>query len=314
MNALKQLLYDVIDAQYDLNFSRVASPVDLRSGKLRLQLNPTILDRFHAHFEAIHRVYARDVSCHKELAEYMTVRTKRAIHGVNQFVRLTSDDTQALVYLYSRLVRTAFDSLAHDDHFNRFKHHLANIVHDHSSSLQAFLYSIRDASIISSLDTPPVVCGEYSPELQLHLLGIAISRIKPPILDIGCGSNARLVHHLHNHGIEAYGLDRDVTEDPHIVQGDWLALASARDTWGTVISHMAFSNHFIHHHLRKDGYPEAYATAYMNILLSLRTGGSFYYAPALPFIEDLLPPNQYLVTHFPRDGQQPFRSAKVIRL
>lgn len=42
MNVLKQLLYDVIDAQYDLNYFEMASPVHLRPSNLHLQLNSTI--------------------------------------------------------------------------------------------------------------------------------------------------------------------------------------------------------------------------------------------------------------------------------
>lgn len=58
-----------------------------------------------------------------------------------------------------------------------------------------------------------------------------------------------------------------------------------RETWGTVISHLAFSNHAIHHYLRRDGVDLDYARRYMEIRASLRPGGSFCYAPSLPFLE-----------------------------
>ena len=61
---------------------------------------------------------------------------------------------------------------------------------------------------------------------------------------------------------------------------------------------MAFSNHFLHHHLRRYGHPERYAQRYMHILAALKPGGSFCYTPGLPFIEDLLPSDRYRVERF----------------
>jgi hypothetical protein len=56
---------------------------------------------------------------------------------------------------------------------------------------------------------------------------------------------------------------------------------------------MAFSNHFIYQHLNRLGQPEKYAAKYMQILNSLKPGGSFYYSPGLPFIECFLPEETY---------------------
>ncbi|MGB8953820.1 MAG: class I SAM-dependent methyltransferase, partial [Tumebacillaceae bacterium] len=157
-------------------------------------------------------------------------------------------------------------------------------------------------------------CAEYTPELQLQLLGIDAENIQEPILDLGCGEHGRLVHHLRERGYQAIGVDRTVIESSHLIKSDWLQMPVTNETWGTVISHMAFSNHFAHHHMRKDGEPEGYAKMYMSILRSLKKGGRFYYAPGLPFIEELLPPEQYRVTRIQNEEQKEFYSTRIEKL
>ncbi|MGG1617445.1 hypothetical protein ACIFQM_19465 [Paenibacillus sp. NRS-1782] len=58
----------------------------------------------------------------------------------------------------------------------------------------------------NALMGPP--CEEYTPELQAKLLGLDIARLQEPVLDVGCGAEARLVGYLRSLGIEAYGTDR----------------------------------------------------------------------------------------------------------
>lgn len=182
--------------------------------------------------------------------------------------------------------------------------------------------------------TPP--CHEYDPEFQLALWGITPanlrSELKEPILDLGCGQQASLVRYLRAAGLEAYGVDRFVDADPagggdgrggdgrggegrspvdgdsdglvdgeFLRQGDWLDTPLQPKSWGTIISHMGFSNHFFHHHLRKDGHPERYARRFMDILGALKQGGRFLYAPGLPFFEPLLPEAEAQVVIHPID-------------
>ena len=84
-------------------------------------------------------------------------------------------------------------------------------------------------------------------------------------------------------------MDRNLEKTSNFLfQINWLESTFPSNTWGTVISHMAFSNHFTHHHLKTDGKFEAYARKYMEILNALKVGGSFIYTPGLSFIEELL--------------------------
>lgn len=131
-----------------------------------------------------------------------------------------------------------------------------------------------------------VVCSEYSPGLQLRVLGL--EEVRGPALDVGCGERRGLVAALRGRGISAEGIDR--------VHGDdWLRYAYGLDRWGTVVSHHGFSLHFLHHHLRPGPTALSYARVYMDILRSLQVGGVFAYAPGLPFIEAMLPGSTYRV-------------------
>jgi hypothetical protein len=143
-----------------------------------------------------------------------------------------------------------------------------------------------------------VPCAEYSPDLQLSILGLAAVPIEGPLLDIGCGPSAALVRFFRNGGLAAEGVDREAPEDV-AVRGDWLAYNYAQKAWGTVLSHQGFSLHFMHHHLAEGDTAYAYARVYMSILRALRMGGRFAYAPGLPFIEALLDPAVYRLKRNP---------------
>ncbi len=135
-----------------------------------------------------------------------------------------------------------------------------------------------------------VVCSEYSPGLQLQLLGLA--DIRGPVLDVGCGASRGLVAELNARGVAAEGIDR--------VHGDdWLTYAYGEDRWASVVSHHGFSLHFLHHHLRPGETALVYARVYMDILRSLQIGGVFAYAPGLPFLEAMLPAASYRVVRVP---------------
>jgi hypothetical protein len=143
------------------------------------------------------------------------------------------------------------------------------------------------------------LCADYSPALQLRILGAKAEQLLDPILDLGCGPKGKLVRHLRKLGKEAFGVDREVSKNKFLISADWLDFPLRVQSFGTVISHMAFSNHFLHHHLHRKGHPERYAKRYMEVLRSLKQGGSFLYAPGLPFFEDLLPPHELLLEKHP---------------
>jgi hypothetical protein len=131
-------------------------------------------------------------------------------------------------------------------------------------------------------------CGEYSAELQLEVLGLSLDDLAQPLLDVGCGEQALLVHFLAEQGLEAFGLDRHA-RGARVIRADWLEFEFGANRFGTIVSHQAFSLHFLRHHLEPGDFARRYAIAYRTILGSLRKNGRFVYAPGLPFVERLLP-------------------------
>jgi hypothetical protein len=141
-------------------------------------------------------------------------------------------------------------------------------------------------------------CFYYGAELQLELLGLSLGKIEEPLIDLGCGPEAKLVEYLRERGVDAHGIDRHAAEGRgYLRRGDWESFRLESGAWGTVVSHMAFSNHFIYHYLADDGEGYACAMKYREILESLKPLGSFHYAPALPFVEKYLDPGEYEIAY-----------------
>jgi hypothetical protein len=158
-----------------------------------------------------------------------------------------------------------------------------------------------------------VACSEYSPDLQIEILQIDISQIIEPVLDIGCGIDGKLVKYFRENGIEAFGFDRFAEDSEFLKNIDWFEFDFGSAHWGTICSNLGFSNHFQHHNLRDDGNFVDYAKIYMDILNSLKVGGSFHYAPGLPFIEKYLDKKKFGIVKM-NFGKQGFQSVKITKL
>ncbi len=141
----------------------------------------------------------------------------------------------------------------------------------------------------------PVPCFEYSPSLQIDILGIDLDDLARPVLDIGCGKEARLVAFLRSQGIDTFGMDRFVEPSPYLIRASWFEFVFQPGRWGTIVSHLGFSNHFRHHHHRNDGDYVRYAQTYLKILSSLKIGGRFHYTPGLEFMERYLDCRKYAI-------------------
>lgn len=219
-------------------------------------------------------------------APWLRAQLVRWLRRRNQFMEL---DTGALAEL---------DALCHDGLLAAM--HVLASDEPPGPALRPVLLRVRAtlaAFVRARLGAEPreVVSSEYTPELQLGLLGLRIEDLQGPVLDVGCGVKAALVGALRARGIAAEGIDRDA--DPAVASvADWLRYDYGVERWGTVVSHLAFSLHLLHHHLA--GRPTAfvYTELYMQVLRSLRPGGVFAYAPGLPFLERLLPRGIYVCT------------------
>ena len=224
-----------------------------------------------------------------QLLREVTDETIKLFIEINQYLDFNREDYRKLQKIYSDLFERIYIMSNQEGISDREFDELFN---SHYKRLQTFLLDSNGKEIFKKYKENPdlfaIKCAEYTPEFQMRLLNINLSTIKQPLLDIGCGQRANLVNFLRENGIESYGVDRNVEKINYLHKVNWLEYTFTPATWGTVISHMAFSNHFRHHHLRADGDFEGYARKYMEILKSLKLRGSFIYAPGLSFMEEIL--------------------------
>lgn len=156
---------------------------------------------------------------------------------------------------------------------------------------------LRDAGALDWFERggADAVCAHYTPATQMDVLGLLPSRLMSPILDLGCGPEARLVRYIRSLGIEdVVGIDRN-GDGGVAARGDWFGMTLPPRTWGTILAHQSFSLHFTQAHLRSSAAAASFARVYMGILAALKPGGTFAYAPALPFIEAHLPQDRFVV-------------------
>lgn len=221
------------------------------------------------------------------LIEYATDKAIEEFYRVNQYYSFDSKAKNNLKKIYSDLF----------EDFQSKTDSIENISKKHYEKLRKWLKESNPFAekiyINAGKKINPAACSEYSPELQINILQIDVEHLIQPVLDIGCGSHGHLVNYLKNQGIEVYGIDRFNFTASNLITADWLEYDYENEKWGSIISNLGFSNHFNHHNLRENGNYIEYGKTYMNILHSLKIGGSFHYAPDLPFIEKHLDSNRF---------------------
>jgi hypothetical protein len=219
----------------------------------------------------------------------------QTFYDANQYLYFSNEDISELKSYYFMLLNNIYSYLLNDK-----ENCIDDIIHAHYNNLKRWISKTNPfVKIINKNDpyVPSIVCSEYSPEMQLSILDISLEELKEPVIDIGCGYNARLVSFLRNKGILAFGLDRIIKENKdYLITGDWFSFPFVPDSWGSIIAHMSFSNHFMHNHLRSDGDYSGYANKYTQILKSLSQGGCFIYTPSLPFIEEFIDEKHFSLT------------------
>ena len=210
------------------------------------------------------------------------------LYAINQYVRIDHGKVEDLENIYRQ---TWFEMLRTGNIQDTLKTF-------HYPRLSRWIKALYPEQFLEQLKFTPkvgaVVCEEYSAQFQMDLLGIALECIKEPVLDIGCGHEGRLVRYLRSKNVEAYGFDRSLaSQESYLRKQDWFDYVFEADRWGTIVSNMAFTNHLIYAHRHDYEQFEQYLLKTKEILAALVEGGSFYYAPGLPFIERLLNPTQF---------------------
>lgn len=221
-------------------------------------------------------------SAKRNLIDYTINKVLEEFYRINQYYNFNKQAKNNLRIIYENLYTDVKDKIFSNEelalrHYSRLKEWLFA-----TNSFADKVYSTKNDRVEA------VPCFEYIPSLQLDILKINLSDMIEPVLDIGCGQQGSLVLYMRDKGVEAFGIDRFPSESPYIQNADWLEYDYGIKKWGTIISNLGFSNHFVHHHLRADSNYIDYAKKYMLILESLQIGGSFHYAPDLSFIEEYL--------------------------
>jgi hypothetical protein len=259
-------------------------------------------------FEAIRRIGKIDKDSENLLTDYITNRVLQEFCRINQYYTFDKQAKKDLRNIYSELFSVITENkISHDlisgQHFGNLENWL------HKTNSFADSYNFSENEMIN-----PVACSEYSSGLQIEILHIDIDNLLQPVLDIGCGKEGNLVNHLRFNGIEAYGIDRFSENNAFFINSDWSEYDYGVNKWGTIVSNLGFSNHFKHHHSRAAGGNFLdYARKYMEILNSLKSGGSFHYAPDLPFIEMYLDKKKFRLTKS-NVGEYDFKAVKIKRL
>jgi hypothetical protein len=224
-----------------------------------------------------------------ELIQYCIRSTKEYTYQRNQYVNFTEEYDALMTYEYRDFMSQIKRLLDKADSREAFANTFAPVLERHHQRLRLIMVSYCISYQGYELPENPLLrtvpCEEYSALFQLQILKLDFMQLEEPILDIGCGVDANLVAFLRENGLEAYALDRLASSGPYTFQEDWFNFEFARKAWGTIIAHQSLSIHFIHNHLHNPDGAEKYASLFMNIIASLKPGGTFYYAPGLPFFE-----------------------------
>ena len=253
---------------------------------------------------------------------HLAARTLRWLQSRSQFLALDDAALEALATLHRDALREGAAALGDAADDAALAAALEPILARYLSGLWELVRRLeRPGDAQAALRE--VVSAEYDPALQLRILGLDAAGLAEPILDLGCGADARLVRWLRARGLAAVGIDRAAEPAEGILRADWLETPLVPGSLGTAISHLGFSLHFLHHHLRPGGEAARYARRYMEILRALRPGGRFAYAPGLPFVEEHLPPAAWRVERtpvpvpppdLPGADALPWYAARVVRL
>jgi len=290
VEALRRLLRAQVDELRAIPLGRLGT----EEAAARAALGDEALATLLAHRERLAPHLAGRTRELSRLAGDAAARFGRQVRERNQYVSWDDAAEAGLAQLFAAYYRRLGEVLATAGGVEDLREGLVPVDAGHTARLGRFVQSrARDLAPGAMPDT---IGTEYSVGLQLAVLDLDPTRLLPPILDLGCGPTALLVHHLRNLGLEAFGLERSRTVADHVQVGDWLKTDFGRERWGSIVAHLSFTNHFVLHHRNSATAAAEYAQTYLRLLRSLRIGGRFYYAPGVPFIEELLPPKEFTVS------------------
>ncbi len=221
-----------------------------------------------------------------------TARALRYLRLRNQYLLFESMQIRALHLLHAQTLNALANALFNAPTVAAVAAEAQRLLSEYRAALAAIVRSLVETNGSAAFVYSEPVCSLYTPELQLRMLGVTVAELTAPVLDLGCGENAALVHHLRARGIDAQGVDLEVEPNEFLHRADWFSFELGEKRWGAILSHQGFTLYFQHHHLRRNGHPERYAHRFMDIMRALAPDGRFLYAPRVPFFEEVLAKQQ----------------------
>lgn len=209
----------------------------------------------------------------------------------NQYISLSKQTIDALNALYRKLV-LHLRRIPADDDVSLVEH----IVAQHRVQLIAILrnntYNKRQEQLF-------IPCAEYTGLFQYQLLHLDECVLKQPLLDVGCGRKHQLLSYLKEKGFsDLFGIDQYQSDETGILCSNWFEYHFLPSSWGTILAHMSFSNHFRRSLITGGPEDGLYRRKYQEILDSLFVGGCFIYTPAIKTVEATLDASKYSITCF----------------
>lgn len=230
------------------------------------------------------------------LGAFLGRKTRDFLRSEHPFVEIEPGHERVLAALYAALLAEVARCLALPGEWTEAAAALRSVLGEHQQRLRALV-----GALLVDSGAPPDdrerICAEYSPELQLRVLGVEEEALPAPILDLGCGASGALVRRLRALGrAPVVGVDLRAPAGADFVRGSWFAVDLAAHRWQTVIAHQSFSLHFLYAHLHSERRAARFAQRYVEILRALAPGGRFLYVPGLPFFEAVLPAGEFRVS------------------
>lgn len=210
----------------------------------------------------------------------------------NQYVSLSNRTINIINKIYMQLVLELRVLSTTDYGLKEIEY----IVENHRNKLISALKNNEYEDKQNQLFIP---CAEYTGEFQNEILRTDLTQLNEPIIDIGCGKNYELIKLLRRNGYsKAYGLDQYISNDSKIICSNWFDYIFQKNTWGTIIAHMSFTNHFRRSLITNDGKKTNYLSKYIEILHSLKKDGVFIYTPSVKEIEDNIDRTEYEIVYY----------------
>lgn len=210
----------------------------------------------------------------------------------NQYISLSNNTINTINDIYTKLVENL--RLVSRNKLNN--NNLQEIVDEHRNRL---IKAIQNNEYDDQKHQLFIPCAEYTGVFQNEILRTDVNQLIEPIIDIGCGNDRELIKLLRRNGYsEVYGLDQYKSNDAKIVCSNWFDYKFQKDTWGTIIAHMSFSNHLRRSTINQDENYQNYKGKYQEIIQSLKQNGLFIYTPSVKEIEDEIDRNYYDVKYY----------------